>query len=78
MNKEKGVTAKKNCEVACIGCQKCAKVYDHGGEVKIENFCAYFGHKVDTTTHGSALVACCPTGAIVGKNIETQQPTENK
>jgi Na+-translocating ferredoxin:NAD+ oxidoreductase RNF subunit RnfB len=78
MNKEKGVAAKKNCEVACIGCQKCTKVYDHGGEIKIENFCAYFGHKVDSTTHGNALVACCPTGAIVGKNIETQQPTENK
>jgi Na+-translocating ferredoxin:NAD+ oxidoreductase RNF subunit RnfB len=68
MNKEKGAVAKKNCEVACIGCAKCVKV---GGEefVKVENWLSSISTKIDAQKIGPALVDCCPTHSIVGINL---------
>jgi len=36
MNKEKGVDAKKNCKIACIGCKKCEKTCEFGA-ITVEN-----------------------------------------
>jgi hypothetical protein len=73
MNTEKGAVAKKNCSVACIGCTKCAKVYDSGETIKIQSFLSYISPKADVSNHGAELVNCCPTKAIIGVNVEAKK-----
>ncbi len=69
MNKEKGGPAKKNCKVACIGCSKCARVYE-SDTVTIADSLSYISPKVDIDTHGPFIVGCCPTKAIIGVGVE--------
>ncbi len=72
MNTQKGAAAKKNCKVACIGCMKCTKVYETDS-VKVTNFCSYISPDVDVENYGSAIIASCPTKAILGVNVEEQK-----
>jgi Na+-translocating ferredoxin:NAD+ oxidoreductase RNF subunit RnfB len=72
-NQQKGAPAKKNCKVACIGCGKCTRVYETDA-VKVENNVSYISPDVDVENYGGLLVGCCPTGAIVGRNVEAQKP----
>ncbi len=64
MNKEKGGPAKKNCNVACIGCGKCAKECPEKIQaITIKNNLAFIDPE--------KCIACgkcihvCPTGAIL-------------
>lgn len=74
-NQQKGAQAKKNCKVACIGCSKCAKVYETDA-VKVENNLSYISQNVDVENYGGEIVGCCPTGAIVGYNVEPIKPAK--
>jgi Na+-translocating ferredoxin:NAD+ oxidoreductase RNF subunit RnfB len=73
INKEKGVLAKKNCSVACIGCAKCQKACEFGA-VTIQNNLAY----IDFTK----CVLCrkcvpeCPTNAILEVNFPAKKAAE--
>lgn len=60
-NTQKGAEARKNCKVACIACQKCAKICN---EIKIENNLSYIPSSVDAQKYGKQLADACPTGAI--------------
>lgn len=66
MNTEKGAVAKKNCEVACIGCKKCEKVCKFDA-IKIENFLAYIDY--ENCKLCRKCVDECPTGAILELNF---------
>ena len=66
MNKEKGVYAKANCLVACIGCNACAKECKFDA-IKIENFLAYIDYKKCTLCR--KCVAVCPTNCILEVNF---------
>jgi len=68
MNTQKGVVAKKNCNVACIACMKCVKVTD-SKSVSVNNQLSYIDTNVNAQEHGPALIGCCPTGAILGVKI---------
>ncbi len=72
MNKEKGAQARKNCKVACIGCMKCTKVTE-STSVSVTNFLSYIDTNVDPIKDGAELVACCPTNAILGINIQPKK-----
>lgn len=66
-NKDKGVLARKECKMACIGCMKCAKVCE-AGAVTVTNFNAH----VDTekcTGCGNCKEAC-PVGCIDILNLK--------
>jgi len=66
MNKEKGIYAKANCLVACIGCNACAKECKFDA-IKIENFLAYIDYKKCTLCR--KCVAVCPTNCILEVNF---------
>ena len=68
-NKQKGAIARKNCQTACIACQKCAKICS---EIKIENNLSYIPTTVSAEKYGAELAANCPTKAIIytGKTKE--------
>lgn len=77
-NREKGVTAKKNCNVACIGCKKCAKVCDCNA-IKIENHLAVIDE--DKCNLCCKCVTECPTSAILAINfpkVKKEIITENE
>ncbi len=61
INVDKGGVAKKNCEVACIGCQKCLRECKFDA-IKIESFLAYIDHNKCVLCR--KCVAACPTTAI--------------
>lgn len=71
VNKEKGGPAKKNCEVACIGCGKCEKECKFDA-IKIENFLAYIDFNKCTLCR--KCVPVCPTNAIHELNFKPRQP----
>ena len=71
-NQQKGALARKNCKVACIACQKCAKICD---KIKIENNLSYIPTDVSASQFGKQLSENCPTGSIV---YVPAQPTEDK
>ncbi len=78
MNEEKGAVSKKNCKVACIGCTKCAKIYDSGDKVVIKNALSYIAPDIDIDNFGSEIVGCCPTNAILGVRVEGKKPEPKK
>lgn len=61
INEEKGGIAKKNCEVACIGCLKCEKECKFDA-ITINNNLAYIDFKKCTLCR--KCVEVCPTNAI--------------
>lgn len=65
-NRQKGATARKNCQKACIGCMKCTKINDL---VKVENNLSYIPSELDADKYGAELAQNCPTGAIVYKEL---------
>lgn len=71
VNKDKGVIARKACEVSCIGCGKCVKVCPFEA-ITLENNLAY----IDPAKCKSCR-KCepeCPQGAIVAKNFPLRKP----
>jgi Na+-translocating ferredoxin:NAD+ oxidoreductase subunit B len=63
-SKDKGATAKKHCDVACIGCGICKKSCSYNA-VKIENNIAVIEHSVcKEKCNEKSCLDKCPTGAI--------------
>lgn len=76
VNKEKGGTARKTCEVACIGCGKCAKECKFEA-ITIANNLSYIDS--DKCKMCRKCVDVCPTGAILAVNFPPKkvvEPTE--
>jgi ferredoxin len=62
MNKEKGVDAKKNCAVACIGCKKCEKICEFAA-ITVENNLASV--IPDKCTACMKCIDACPVKGII-------------
>lgn len=73
INEEKGGVAKKNCEVACIGCSKCVKVCTFDA-ITVKNNVAYIDFEKCKLC--SKCIAECPTGAIVSVNFPARKAVE--
>lgn len=71
VNKDKGAVARKNCQVACIGCGKCFKVCKFDA-ITIENNLSYIDP--DKCRLCTKCVDECPTGAIVKVNFPVRKP----
>ncbi|MGP1514644.1 MAG: RnfABCDGE type electron transport complex subunit B [Bacteroidales bacterium] len=71
INKDKGGEAKKNCDVACIGCGKCEKECKFGA-ITIENNLSYIDFNKCKLCR--KCVPVCPTGAIHTVNFPTAKP----
>jgi Na+-translocating ferredoxin:NAD+ oxidoreductase RNF subunit RnfB len=75
INEEKGGPAKKNCDVACIGCSKCEKVCNFDA-ITIKNFLAYIDYEKCTLCRKCEPV--CPTNAIHEINFKPRKPKADK
>ncbi len=75
INVDKGGVARKNCEVACIGCTKCEKECKFDA-IKIENFLAYIDFNKCVLCRKCAPV--CPTNAILEINFPPKKVREPK
>jgi Na+-translocating ferredoxin:NAD+ oxidoreductase subunit B len=71
INKEKGGLARKNCEVACIGCAKCVKECKFDA-IDLENNLAYIDYNKCTLCR--KCVPVCPTNAIHELNFPARKP----
>jgi len=75
INKEKGGPAKKNCDVACIGCSKCEKECKFDA-ITIDSFLAYIDFQKCTLCR--KCVEVCPTDAIWEVNFRPRPPKPPK
>jgi len=75
VNKEKGAPAKKNCEVACIGCKKCEKECRFDA-ITVENNLAWIDYEKCTLCR--KCVPVCPTGAIWEVNFPARKALKVK
>ncbi len=75
VNQEKGAPAKKNCDVACIGCSKCVKVCKFDA-ITITSFLAYIDFEKCTLCR--KCVEVCPTNAIHEINFKPRKPRPPK
>jgi electron transport complex protein RnfB len=73
INEEKGVVAKKNCSVACIGCSKCFKVCEYDA-ITMENNKAFIDSEKCKLCR--KCVAECPTSAILELNFPPPRKKE--
>ncbi len=73
INKDKGAVAKKACNVACIGCMKCAKVCPFEA-ITIDNNLAYIDYNKCKLCR--KCVSECPTNAIVEVNFVPKKQKE--
>lgn len=77
MNKDRGVVAKKACNVACIGCSKCQKVCAFDA-ITIEDNLAYIDFNKCKLCR--KCVSECPTNSIIETNFPAKpseaQPSE--
>jgi ferredoxin len=71
MNTEKGAVAKKNCDVACIGCGKCMKICPYEA-ITVSNNLAHIDFKKCKLCR--KCVAECPTSAIHELNFPVAKP----
>jgi Na+-translocating ferredoxin:NAD+ oxidoreductase subunit B len=75
INEEKGAVAKKNCAVACIGCQKCFKVCPFEA-ITMGNNLAYIDFEKCKLCRKCVVV--CPTNAIHELNFPPRKPKPEK
>lgn len=75
INQEKGAPAKKNCNVACIGCSKCVKECKFDA-ITITSFMAYIDFEKCTLCR--KCVDVCPTNAIHEVNFKPRKPRPPK
>jgi len=76
MNEDKGPVARKNCAVACIGCNKCFKVCRFEA-ITMNNYLAFIDS--DKCTLCRKCVSECPTDAILEigfpvKKVKSKEP----
>jgi len=65
-NKEKGVVAQKNCQVACIGCNKCVKVCTYNA-ITLKDYLAYIDFEKCELCR--KCVTECPSESILEINF---------
>jgi ferredoxin len=77
VNKDKGAVARKSCDVACIGCNKCQQVCPFEA-ITIENNLAYIID--DKCRLCRKCVPVCPTNSILELNFppRKEKPSEPK
>ncbi len=77
INEEKGVVAKKNCAVACIGCSKCFNVCPYEA-ITMKNNLAYIDPVKCRLCRKCVVV--CPTNAIleIGFPLRKEKPAETE
>jgi Na+-translocating ferredoxin:NAD+ oxidoreductase subunit B len=75
INEDKGGVAKKNCEVACIGCSKCFKVCPFDA-ITMNNNLAYIDP--DKCRLCRKCVPECPTNAIIEIGFPPPKPKQEK
>lgn len=73
VNKEKGAVARKNCEVACIGCSKCVQVCPFEA-ITLANNLAYIDPQKCKLCR--KCVEVCPTNAIHEINFPPRKPAQ--
>ncbi|NLF94299.1 MAG: 4Fe-4S binding protein [Oligosphaeraceae bacterium] len=66
---EKGVTKRKACKAACIGCQKCVKAAGEG-QIRMNGFLAVINYG---DLPPAEIASCCPTGALSASIAGTEQ-----
>lgn len=62
---ERGVKAKKDCNIACIGCGICAKVCPHGAVKIVNNLSVIDKHVCMEVCKDPVCIEKCPTKTIV-------------
>lgn len=65
-NRQKGAIARKNCKVACIGCQKCSTI---NSTIKVKDNLSYIPTTLSAEKYGKELSEICPTKAIIYRKI---------